>query len=429
MAVVQQPRKKPRRRKARSNGGMMSAPLLAVSHPRPFFRFLEATEHSVRVHGHEMLATTFCSSTTVRNGPFLINPAIANVFPRLAPLALSFEKYRFKSLRLIYTSAAPTTRSGQIALCIVSDVEAQAPGDIVEMYNYECSVVSPVGMGASTPRFRMSDPGKWYLTNAVTSFTSAVDPTNRFVGKIFALSTRSTSADSGTIAGEISIEYEVEFCNSRPSLAISTSTSNVDTITYTDAEQRSVWDRVISMIGWFGLEPKNTDPIQTGSVINLNEAYLLDIGKWMMNWVYSFAGVSFEVLRAVDRREQTHSVRHRYRPKGSRYAFACRRTTANCKPFGEDDDEKELPEAAGDITVALKCTPVDGGSTETVFETVYSSGTGVLDIDESLAIIVGQPCRFFWTVKLATGEERTVDPDNAFVSISVLDTDTSLFTA
>ncbi len=171
-----------------------TAGVVTTSNPRPYLRFVSASGDIVRIRGHDMLTTIFTSRDTRKSGPYLLNPAIANVFPRVSPLAITFEKFRFVNLCAHYHSAAPTTRSGQVAFCLLSDPEAQNPSDIIEVYNYEHSSVSPIGMSASTPIMRFP-ASKWYYTNAISSPDQAFDPTKRFAGKLFVMSSRTSASD------------------------------------------------------------------------------------------------------------------------------------------------------------------------------------------------------------------------------------------
>lgn len=423
VVVANKPR--PRTNRNRSNRApatMSMAGVISVQHPRPFFNFTQAGAEKVSVHGHEMLSTMYCSVDVDREGPFLLNPAIANVFPRLSSLALSFEKFRFKRLRLVYNSAAPTTRSGQIAMCIVSDPEAQAPSDVVQLYSYQCSAVTPVGMSAMTPWFRPAEPGKWFLTNAITSPDTNVDPTNRFIGKMFVLSTRCVSADAHAIAGEVSIEYECEFTNTRPALTISTSCTEPSAITYTDAETRPFWDDIISQIGWWGHEAGNDGPINDASALDQNSTWLVPAGRWIVNYLFDFEDATSSYTRVGSGSQpKTPVVRHRYLAKSAPgRPYVLRRPSILYAPF--DDDSKDMPEAAGDITVRVKAKPSDGGAIETLSETVYAAGTSALTAEEAVPFVLPIDARLFFAITLATGEERVVAAGNALMSLNVIST-------
>ncbi len=410
------------------------AGVVSTSAPRPFLKMVSAHGDKVVVRGQEMLTTVFASQNTRNQGPFLVNPAFANVFPRLSPLALSFEKWRPRRLAVHYHSAAPTTRSGQVAVAMASDPESLAPSDVIEVYNFDHSLVTPVGMGACTPMMNFPD-NKWYLTSVISNSGFAVDPTNRFAAKLFIMSTRAAAADNGLIAGEVSIEYEIEFCNARPALNVSTMNGTVDDQTFGDTAARLTWSEIISQIGWWGLEPDNDDPIATGSSINMNQSWLVDTGEWIIDYLLDFAGVTFEDEEKTPNdhrlqrsrstpgyRKVTYIAEKQLRGK-NRGGYVSRRLSASVRPL----EELTGPLVAGDVTISLKLRASADASNTTLATTVFSQGTGILSADAAIPFVITEPGRLYLEATLATGETRTIDAGNAYASLQVVAETPSLF--
>lgn len=195
--------------------------LLNASVPRPRMGIRGDMRKTV-VSGLEVV-DQFVTSKIPKKIAVSLNPAQAQTFPRLSGFAGQFEKYRFKRIRLHYHTAAPATRSGALGLAVFTQVTTPGsiPNFMPEFGSYEYSAVGTVASNLTTPWWIPKDPEYFFIGYNGSSFGSLVapeDPLKVFQGSLCFLTRDAVDADVGLLAGYLSIEYEVEFVNLRPSL-------------------------------------------------------------------------------------------------------------------------------------------------------------------------------------------------------------------
>jgi hypothetical protein len=148
----------------------------------------------------------------------LVNPLDSVVFPVLSGIASSYERFRFKRLRLRYETGCPSTTAGQVALAWqVSPLDA-VPQSLVEALSYEESTGGSVANNHLAQFRRISGrtdgDDEWYYTDPDDSLA---DPTKRFQGAlIWALEGGTATAALPVDAGILWLEYEVELSSLRP---------------------------------------------------------------------------------------------------------------------------------------------------------------------------------------------------------------------
>lgn len=169
----------------------------------------------MRVVGSEVIAEITTSQTAVVT-QLGINPAIAQIFPKLSGLSLQFERYRFKRLRLNYFTACPATRSGAIGIALHTEFSAFEPSTFMpEFASFAYAAVGAVSESFSTPWWTPKDPEHFFIG---IDGLGVIDPLKVYQGKIIGLTRDCVAADAKLIGGYLGIEYEVEFFNSRPTL-------------------------------------------------------------------------------------------------------------------------------------------------------------------------------------------------------------------
>lgn len=207
MAKPKKTNKKKKKQPARQRVVRPAMPLVARSSlPRPRFS-VSSKGSEMHVSGHEV-AMTLKTESSASTFQVDINPSVGSLFPRLAGFAAVFERYRFKRLRLNYHPGCPATRSGALGLYVRANASNQTiPSSIPQLAGFDCSAVGAVGQPMSTPWFTLRDP-QWYY---VQKEDQAQDDDAKSPGSIGWYVADATSADDGTLAGYVSIEYEVEF--------------------------------------------------------------------------------------------------------------------------------------------------------------------------------------------------------------------------
>lgn len=142
-----------------------------------------------------------------------INPGAADSFPWCANLAAGYEKYKFKSLGLVYEPQIGTDVPGTIMLAVDYDPSDEPPSDKQQMLLLPESMRSPVwnacrlACSAKDLRANNAELISAYPPDATTNPASLVQ---HDVGNLFVAC---SGAPANTTLGEIWIEYEVELYN------------------------------------------------------------------------------------------------------------------------------------------------------------------------------------------------------------------------
>jgi hypothetical protein len=182
--------------------------------PRPYLKIKEGEIDTVTVSGLEVVAG-LNTSQTVRTNAVGINPARADIFPRLSAFALQYERFRFKRLRLHYYTTCPATRSGSVGIAIHTEYTpaTQVNTSYAQFAAYQYSAIGAVSESMCTPVWDVKDP-EWFY---IGSGTLAQDDILKvFQGSLVGLTADAVAADAGLIAGYIAVEYEVSFRSFRP---------------------------------------------------------------------------------------------------------------------------------------------------------------------------------------------------------------------
>lgn len=165
------------------------------------------------VYHRELVNTVVGSSAFALNGGFggallSLNPMNANLFPWLLPIATSFERYRFRRLRLTYVPVCGTNFVGRVGLFYDKDSQDNGPFTRQDFSSYTRSVDTPVWEGVSLDS--PSDNTFRFLND-----TSGVDrklfDNGRFGWVTYA-------CGNGDVDGDLYLEYEIELEAPQPSL-------------------------------------------------------------------------------------------------------------------------------------------------------------------------------------------------------------------
>lgn len=97
--------KKNARRRAKARATTSGRMLMRGQLPRPYLRIKEGEIDTVTVSGLEVVAG-LNTSQTVRTNAVGINPARADIFPRLSAFALQYERFRFNGCAYTTTQRA-----------------------------------------------------------------------------------------------------------------------------------------------------------------------------------------------------------------------------------------------------------------------------------------------------------------------------------
>jgi len=175
---------------------------------------VKGTNQGAIVKGCELIARLETSQYATQFA-LPLNPTLAQLFPKLSPYASTWERFKFRDVRVRYHTAAPATRSGSIGIAVHTELVApgNVPVDPVLFGNYAYSSVGTIANSMTGKPWRNKDP-EFFFTGSGT--LASLDPLKVFQGSVIACVAESSSGDSGLLAGYLSIEYVVEFRNSRP---------------------------------------------------------------------------------------------------------------------------------------------------------------------------------------------------------------------
>jgi hypothetical protein len=173
------------------------------------------------VYHRELVNTVVGTSAFSLNGGFgggllSLNPMNANLFPWLLPIATSFEKYKFRRMRLTYVPVCGTSHIGRLGLFYDKDSQDPGPSTRQDFSSYSRSVDTPVWEGISLDA--PVDSTFRFLND-----TTAVDRKLFDVGR-FAWITYACGV--GDVDGDLYLEYEIELETPQPSLGLVSTTTN-----------------------------------------------------------------------------------------------------------------------------------------------------------------------------------------------------------
>lgn len=182
-------------------------------------RQITTTPNGIRVRYMESMTVVYSETTNTFKGYELFGGTFANT-PWLSGIAKNYSKFKFHSIKCSYSSACPTSQTGELALAWVPDVNDASSwsisGSLSTIYNYSKWVAGPCYGG----------------TVGFTDNTMSVTITNREIhnsmpwfyvgqsGEILAhyggaliYQAGPHSAGPGLkLCGRIYFEYDIEFC-------------------------------------------------------------------------------------------------------------------------------------------------------------------------------------------------------------------------
>lgn len=153
-----------------------------------------------------------------------INPANPAIFPVLCKEAVLYDKWRLKSLRLIYEPKCPTNTVGQLGLSVIPDVESsEAPTSMIQLEYYAHSVTSAAWCEATTSTFHGLDAETWYFVAPPSEFSDTVTlGTKRTQSNgVIQMFTAGGSLPENNLLGTVYVEYDIEFIERRPPMTAS----------------------------------------------------------------------------------------------------------------------------------------------------------------------------------------------------------------
>lgn len=169
------------------------------------------------VRGTEVIEALNTSGVP-RTSALPLNPVQSETFPRLSGFAAQFEKFRFKRVQVSYHSGAPATRSGAMGIAVFTEYlpnSSGIPTFLPELGSYQYAAIGSIASNFSAPVWVPRDP-EYFFTGDGSNPT--VDPLKVYQGSIITVTRDAVTADQDLLAGYLSITYEVEFINMRPTV-------------------------------------------------------------------------------------------------------------------------------------------------------------------------------------------------------------------
>lgn len=162
---------------------------------------------------HNEYFATLSADTSEAFASYLINPCNALLFPWLAMLAPSWERYRFRALSIRYKTNCSTTFAGDLALAIEYDARDALPTSFGEFSSHEGCVsgnyYGNLDCLSIIKNFDKQNRG-WYLTAESEKTTELA---TFYAGKFETYT--SAVAVAGAV-GKMYVDYVVELNNPQP---------------------------------------------------------------------------------------------------------------------------------------------------------------------------------------------------------------------
>lgn len=173
------------------------------------------------VYHRELIQTVSGAQNFTMNGgmgpAFLsLNPVNSNLFPWLLPVATSFEKYRFKRLRLSYVPLCSTAFVGRLGLFYDQDSQDVGPFTRQDFGSFKDSVDTPVWKEVSLDA---PSDGKFKFLNDTGAVDRKLFDAGRFGWVVY-------SCGNGDVDGDLYLEYEIELETPQPSMGLTSSYFN-----------------------------------------------------------------------------------------------------------------------------------------------------------------------------------------------------------
>jgi hypothetical protein len=164
---------------------------------------------SVIVKNTEYVSQITCPAATASaKANFVLNPGDATLFPWLSSIALNFEEYKFKKLKVIFLSGLGTGYRGAVYLGFDPDIKDPVYTSAQQLMTAEYAVRGQVHehVQLDIPEHAMDTIGRKRYVAA----TSTSDRTGD-AGRLYAwIEHLDSSISSNVLVGELMVEYEVE---------------------------------------------------------------------------------------------------------------------------------------------------------------------------------------------------------------------------
>lgn len=170
--------------------------------------------------------TDVTATTNVPAITLVINPSNTSTFPWLSRIAQGFEMYRFRKLRIDYTPSCSSATGGMVVGAYDFDALDPAPVSKQQISGMDLSGRTNVWSKTS---FSIKPPAGWYYTSPSANVTGDIrlNDVARFFLGVF-------GATNGTLVGELTISYDIEFARPDVSITSGNEMMTVTTSTSTD---------------------------------------------------------------------------------------------------------------------------------------------------------------------------------------------------
>jgi hypothetical protein len=446
-------------------------PLLAAQVPKASFHVSSSTMNIPKmgvaevldVVGIEIHGEVYTTNETFVPLSVKINPQDSELFPRLAGIALPFDRWKCVEVGLHYSTAAPATRAGTIGGCVQFDPLDPDPPDMTRLGQYESFFLGPVSASMDCVGvWPESDP--WFLTSATEDPNSEEDPNWRYPGKVLLLTNDAGGDDEDKVAGFIAISYHFRLARLKP-LSNLLFDGNIEGMSVTDVvnTQKLALNPPVTVLGywdWFVSNVTAFTAATLGAVKFVQQARAT-AGEYYagLNLTLTAPASSLDVMSSKVKSGPTILANYVNDPR-SRAPILPRAPLFEGKAEGESelvtvltwcnpnfhpteegrrelrkkrnafshrsvhlcrkgkDDEKtlvvwdgkkppELPLAAGDVSVGLIAVRIDTLEESAVLTSVQNSaGAFELRVADNFSITF--PSYLVWRINTATGQTRTI---------------------
>jgi len=198
------------------------------------------------VKNYELCAIFPTGNSAFQAQGLYINPGIVANFPWLAPIALNFQKFKFRQLRFFFSSSCPTSTVGKVWMSASYDFLDSAPSTFaVAVTSQNCST-GPAWFGGTINEEKAFERGisaegniyidydctkfaqPWYYVRAAASFSTGGSITGTPTGGLGTLAFvqgsnpeasglpgrlfyGNSSVTTNTIPGELYVSYIIDF--------------------------------------------------------------------------------------------------------------------------------------------------------------------------------------------------------------------------
>jgi hypothetical protein len=448
--------KKPKKNSSRNRAMVQgNRPFSSFGLPKVSFGLRQIYSNSDAAHifvatGCETLGQIDTTQGFTIQKSILINPSNPEFSPRLAAIALAFERYRIRKLIVKYLTACAATFSGAIGLMIDYDPDDKEVTSFVELNANESSVLGSVTHSMSTSG---TWPKKdvWYYNHAsnanINNTDVDVEKKWNFPGRLQVVTSDSSSTDAAKLAGFISVSYEIEFLRLRPSpVTLVAMAANPDVQTVTDQNGNANNLNLIYSLIALGMlyASRNSNEVDTtGSGVQNKQAMAnlkpnsnyrasysvaVDEAKTVEKKSSSLKQRDYEVIQSAEEIVAWYNPDYlptlRVTPdiQSSRDWIERKTSSMSIKIAGERrvfSLEETAPRAAGDYVVYAMCKNISTATINTIASFLVSGGTGASTFSRCLDFATTLGCTYFSRVVCAAGETRVIG--DAIVNLNPLE--------